>query len=220
MWSLRGVQYLPFPAEGTEELGVVRVAQSSSEAAKCYYPGHISSYHSALLMGDFFHKQKQNYINDSFDLVYTCFTFELLRKKQKTVTFLHKQNTACARVYYVKTMWQTRLSSRAYLWLNSLGKGEQEPERSLSTHLNPTCDSPAQVSYSGGSKMSLRGVFTDLVTPTHRPLGRQIHRYRIAFLVASVAMVRLEVTGCISFSVTQSSWQVTSLQKFGREGVQ
>lgn len=66
---------------------------------------------------------------------------------------------------------------------------------SLSTHLNPTCDTPAQVSYSGGSKMSLRGVFTDLVTPTRRPLGRQIHRYRIAFLVASVAMVRLEVTG-------------------------
>lgn len=43
--------------------------------------------------------------------------------------------------------------------------------------------------------MSLRGVFTDLVTLTHRPLGRQIHRYRIAFLVASVAMARVEVTG-------------------------
>lgn len=92
-------------------------------------------------------------------------------------------------------MWQTRPSSQAFLWLNSLGKGEQEPERSQSTHLNPTYDSPAQVSYSGGSKMSLRGVFTDLVTPTHRPLVRQIHRYRIAFLVASVVMVRLEVTG-------------------------
>lgn len=86
-------------------------------------------------------------------------------------------------------------SPQAILWLHSLGKGEQEPERSLSTHLNPTCDSPAQVSYSGESKMSLRGVFTDLVTLTHRPLGRQIHRYRIAFLVASVAMARLEVTG-------------------------
>lgn len=88
-----------------------------------------------------------------------------------------------------------RVSSGVFLWLNSLGKGEEEPERSLSTHLNPTCDSPAQVSYSGGSKMSLRGVFTDLVTPTLRPLGRQIHRYRIAFLVASVAMARVEVTG-------------------------
>lgn len=43
--------------------------------------------------------------------------------------------------------------------------------------------------------MSLRGVFTDLVTLTHRPLGRQIHRYRIAFLVASVAMARVEVAG-------------------------
>lgn len=84
-------------------------------------------------------------------------------------------------------------SSQVFLWLNSLGK--EEPERRLSTHLNPTCDSPAQVSYSGGSKMSLRGVFTDLVTLTHRPLGRQIHRYRIAFLVASVAMARVEVTG-------------------------
>lgn len=86
-------------------------------------------------------------------------------------------------------------SSQVFLWLNSLGKGEQEPERRLGTHLNPTCDSPAQVSYSGGSKMSLRGVFTDLVTLTHRPLGRQIHRYRIAFLVASVAMARVVVTG-------------------------
>ena len=86
-------------------------------------------------------------------------------------------------------------SSQVFLWLNSLGKGEQEPERSLSTHLNPTCDSPAQVSYSGGSKMSLRGVFTDLVTLTHRPLGRQIHGYRIAFLVASVTMARVEVPG-------------------------
>lgn len=86
-------------------------------------------------------------------------------------------------------------SSQVILWLHSLGKGEQEPERSLCTHLNPTCDSPAQVSYSGGSKMSLRGVFTDLVTLTHRPLGRQIHRYRIAFLGASVAMARVEVTG-------------------------
>lgn len=89
-----------------------------------------------------------------------------------------------------------------FLWLNSLEEGEQEPERSLSTHLNPTCDTPAQVSYSGGSKMSLRGVFTDLVTPTCRPLGRQIHRYRIAFLVASVAMVRLEVTGLHFFSLS------------------
>lgn len=86
---------------------------------------------------------------------------------------------------------EKQASSGAFLWLNSLGKGEQEPERSLSTHLNPTCDSPAQVSYNGGSKMSLRGVFTDLVTLTHRPLGRQIHRYRIAFLVASVAMARV-----------------------------
>lgn len=90
---------------------------------------------------------------------------------------------------------EIKTSSQAFLWLNSLGKGEQEPEKSLSTHLNPTCDSPAQVSYSGGSKMSLRGVFTDLVTLAHRPLGRQIHRYRIAFLVASVAMAREEVTG-------------------------
>lgn len=95
----------------------------------------------------------------------------------------------------VKAIWKKRTSSQVFLWLISLGKGEQEPERRLSTHLNPTYDSPAQVSYSGGSKMSLRGVFTDLVTLTHRPLGRQIHRYRIAFLVASVAMARVELTG-------------------------
>lgn len=78
---------------------------------------------------------------------------------------------------------------------NSLGKGKHEPQRRPSKHLNPTCDSPAQVSYSGGSKVSLRGVFTDLVSLTHRPLGRQIHRYGIAFLVASVAMASAEVTG-------------------------
>lgn len=100
---------------------------------------------------------------------------------------------------------EKRASSQVCLWLNSLGKGEQEPERRLSTHLNPTCDSPAQVSYSGGSKMSLRGVFTDLVTPTHRPLGRQIHRYRIAFLVASVAMARVEVTG-LHFSLCHTKF--------------
>lgn len=112
---------------------------------------------------------------------------------------------------------EKRASSRAFLWLNSLGKGGQEPERSLSTHLNPTCDSPAQVSYSGGSKMSLRGVFTDLVTLTHRPLGRQIHRYRIAFLVASVAMARVEVAGLHFFlSVTQSSRRHASAHESGR----
>lgn len=206
------MQFLPFPAEGTAELWVVWVAQSSGEAAKCNYAGHLSSYHPALLMGGFFSKQRQNCIENSHVtwLINTnpqIFTFVHLKKK--SLYYINK-NTARVRVYYVKTMWQTRPSSQAFLWLNSLGKGEQEPERSMSTHLNPTCDSPAQVSYSGGSKMSLRGVFTDLVTPAHRPLGRQIHRYRIAFLVASVAMVRLEVTGCISFSVTQSSWQVTN----------
>lgn len=47
------------------------------------------------------------------------------------------------------------------------GGGELEPERGASDHLNPTCDSPAQVSYSGGSKVSLRGVFTALVTHRH-----------------------------------------------------
>ena len=31
----------------------------------------------------------------------------------------------------------------ALLWLNSLGKGGQEPERGPSTHLNPTSVSPA-----------------------------------------------------------------------------
>lgn len=95
----------------------------------------------------------------------------------------------------ILAIWKKGASSQVFLWLNSLGKEEHEPERRLSTHLNPTCDSPAQVSYSGGSKMSVRGVFTDLVTLTHRPLGRQIHRYRIAFLIASVAMARVEVTG-------------------------
>lgn len=106
-------------------------------------------------------------------------------------------------------------SSQVFLWLNSLGKGEQEPDRRLSTHLNPTCDSPAQVSYSGGSKMSLRGVFTDLVTLTHRPLGRQIHRYRIAFLVASVAMARVEVTG-LHFFLCHTKFMAsdTSAHKF------
>lgn len=93
-------------------------------------------------------------------------------------------------------IWGTRgTPSQVFLKVNSLGKGEHEPQRRPSNHLNPTCDSPAQVSYSGGSKVSLRGVFTDLVTLTHRPLGRQIHRYGIAFLVASVAMASAEVTG-------------------------
>lgn len=105
-------------------------------------------------------------------------------------------------------------STGVLFWLNSLGKGEQEPERSLSTYLNPTCDSPAQVSYSGGAKMSLRGVFTDLVTLTHRPLGRQIHRYRIAFLVASVAMARVELTG-LHFSLCHTKFIVTVLQFCG-----
>lgn len=101
----------------------------------------------------------------------------------------------CKNILYMMAVRKKVASSQVFLWLNSLRKGEKEPERRLGTHLNPTCDSPAQVSYSGGSKMSLRGVFTDLVTLTHRPLGRQIHRYRIAFLVASVAMVRVEGTG-------------------------
>lgn len=116
-----------------------------------------------------------------------------------------KHNTAPTRVNNIQAMWKKGASSQVFLWLNSLGKGEQEPERRLSTHLNPTCDSPAQVSYSGGSKMSLRGVFTDLVTLTHRPLGRQIHRYRIAFLVASVAMARVEVTG-LHFSLCHTKF--------------
>lgn len=111
---------------------------------------------------------------------------------------------------------EKRASSQVCLWLNSLGKGEQEPERRLSTHLNPTCDSPAQVSYSGGSKMSLRGVFTDLVTLTHRPLGRQIHRYRIAFLVASVAMARVKVTG-LHFSLCHTKFMEIQVRtNFGR----
>lgn len=90
--------------------------------------------------------------------------------------------------------------------LQFIRKREQEPERWQRTHKNPTCDSPARVSYSEGSKMSLRGVFKYLVTLTDRPLGRPIHWYRIAFLVASVAMTGMGEWVCIS-PVTQSSEQ-------------
>lgn len=76
--------------------------------------------------------------------------------------FLSKAKIICC------NLWKKGASTPVNFWLNSLGKGgEPEPERGASDHLNPTCDSPAQVSYSGGSKVSLRGVFTALVTHRH-----------------------------------------------------
>lgn len=165
-----------------------------AQSTKCFNAGHFNCH---LLLS---FKKLKRMINTSHNFIWFVGFLqffqadEILGEKHRLFVLTQSHNRKQL-IQLCPDHVEKRPSSQVFLWLNSLREGEQEPERSLSTHLNPPRDTPAQVSYSGGSKMSLRGVFTDLVTPTRRPLGRQVHRYRIAFLVASVAIVRLEVTG-------------------------
>ena len=61
--------------------------------------------------------------------------------------------------------------------------------------------------------MSLRGVFTDLVTLTDRPLGRQIHGYRIAFPCCVRCHGKGVGAGFTFPSISQSSLQNARTQR-------